>query len=140
MLVGCGAAKRTEPCAARDLYVGSLFYYRRRYAERFGTDGWRIVSAKYGLVHPDTVIEPYNLRIEQLSPLEQAAWAENVGDAYVRVAAESGFDTWETELHAGKAYRKPLDEAWRFDYKAPLAHLGMFDQFKWYRDALSAAA
>ena len=58
ILIGCGKAKAKKRERAADLYTGSLFAARRRYAEKFRC--WRILSAEYGLVHPSEVIEPYD--------------------------------------------------------------------------------
>lgn len=59
--IACGAAKLTHAAKARDLYTGSLFRLARAFAERSGD--WWILSAKHGRVHPDTVLEPYDMTL-----------------------------------------------------------------------------
>jgi hypothetical protein len=44
----------------------------RRYAEAFGTH-WRILSAWYGITHPDQLIEDYDARFRE-SDLAQHRW------------------------------------------------------------------
>ena len=56
-LIACSSKKLEHPAAALDLCQGSLFTKSRAYAERLGVDGIHILSAKYGLVPADTVID-----------------------------------------------------------------------------------
>lgn len=140
VLIGCGSAKRSEPCAAKDLYTGSLFRYRRRYAETFGTDGWRIISAKYGLVDPDTVIEPYDLRVQDLGK-EKYEWGAIVGGQIIDVMLGRKLvaptdAVWDVEIHAGKEYRKLLHPV-LIACRAPLAHMGIGEQLHWYKESLA---
>lgn len=58
-LVGCGDAKQDTPAPAKYLYTSTYFSKKREYAEIECTD-WRILSAKHGLVVPDTVLDPYD--------------------------------------------------------------------------------
>src|SRR5262245_21684274 len=61
---GCSQRKLARRCAAADLYSPSQLYRAaRRYAEREGSAGWLIVSAKHGLVRPDTELDPYDERL-----------------------------------------------------------------------------
>jgi hypothetical protein len=67
VIVGCGARKLEWAAPARELYTGSLFRAASRHAERLGLP-WRILSAEHGFISPDTVIEPYDRRIESRNP------------------------------------------------------------------------
>ena len=67
LVVGCGAAKRSEAAPARDLYTGSLFRAAREHAEGSGLP-WRILSAEYGLLTPDKVVEPYDRHMRTRHP------------------------------------------------------------------------
>src|SRR3546814_14699200 len=57
-LVACVAAKLDRPAPARDLYASPWFQKARAYVERQG-GAWFILSAKHGLIAPETVIAPY---------------------------------------------------------------------------------
>lgn len=118
--VGCGAAKRDEPCAARDMYTSPFFILKRRYAEQF--DDWYILSAKHGLLDPDEVIEPYDQSIEDV---DTATWSAQV---------EKHIDELEAEQHVflcGRNYWEPLD----VPGETPLTDAGdMFDQMSWLSD------
>lgn len=72
-VIPCGGAKADHPAQARDLYVGSMFRHTLAAAERMvaldvaegrGPARVLILSARYGLVGLDEVLEPYDLRME----------------------------------------------------------------------------
>jgi phage gp16-like protein len=67
-LVGCGKAKLSHAAPAKDLYTSTLFRLAREYAEET-CDRWFILSAKHGLVDPDSVLEPYELPMAALGRL-----------------------------------------------------------------------
>ncbi len=75
-IVGCGDKKHVRSTEAKRLYTSGYFQKKRRWAE--GCDTWRILSAKYGLVHPDTILEPYNTVISMLDEAETEQWAKTV--------------------------------------------------------------
>lgn len=75
-LVGCSAGKLHRPAPARDLYTSQLFRKASAYAE-LTCDRWYILSAEHGLVHPDTVLDPYDVKLGVNSqPIH--AWADRV--------------------------------------------------------------
>src|SRR5687767_11533779 len=48
--------------AAKDAYTKAAFSAWRQYAEQSGAE-WFVLSTKYGLIHPDKLITPYNVPI-----------------------------------------------------------------------------
>lgn len=60
VLVGCVKTKARRPLPAGDLYRSPLFERRRAYAEASGAS-WYLLSSKWGLIEPDTVVAPYDL-------------------------------------------------------------------------------
>ena len=61
-LISCTNAKRDHEAPARMLYDKSAYFRAmRRWAEARGGP-WYILSAKHGLVRPDTRLEPYDER------------------------------------------------------------------------------
>ena len=141
-LVGCSASKRAFSAPARDLYTGALFRYARAYAEAC-CDHWYILSARHGLVDPDTEIEPYDQSLAGMSGREREAW----GDGVMRqMIGEWGrIERVEWVLLAGVLYtrhlRGPLTQAatgYRQDIQAkwrppvaPLSRLGIGLQKQW---------
>lgn len=79
-LVSCVAQKLNRPAPARDLYTSTLFVGLRRYAEAHA-DAWFILSAKYGLVDPNEVIESYELTLNNMGTQARLAWAARVREA-----------------------------------------------------------
>ena len=101
-LVGCVKLKADVPRAARELYVSALFSGRRSYVEGSCNEWW-VLSAKYGLVHPDAVLSPYDATLKDASRPARCQWSERVLamiDEQVRPAGGDAF-----EIHAGVEYR-----------------------------------
>ncbi|MFC1418665.1 DUF6884 domain-containing protein [Streptacidiphilus cavernicola] len=64
VVVACGSQKAPGPMPARDLYQSTTFRLARAAAERLAPrHGWYVLSARHGLIHPDTVTHPYDQRI-----------------------------------------------------------------------------
>ncbi len=77
-LVGCTKSKRPMAAPARELYTPSaLFRGRRAYVERT-CDRWFVLSANYGLIEPDAVIEPYDQALSKASEPERRSWSRGV--------------------------------------------------------------
>jgi len=76
-LVGCASQKLKREAPARELYISTLFKKASAYAER-EADHWFILSAKHGLVHPDQMLEPYNMKLgtKEAGPIH--AWGKRV--------------------------------------------------------------
>lgn len=64
VIISCGKAKNPiKRCPARNAYNGRSFLLKKRYAE-ISNLPWFILSAKYGLIRPDKVIDPdYDMTI-----------------------------------------------------------------------------
>ncbi len=58
--------------AAKDAYVSPVFKLHRGYAESLGTE-WRILSASYGFLHPDQLIEDYDAKFRS-SDMHSENW------------------------------------------------------------------
>jgi hypothetical protein len=100
-LVSCVSAKRSRPLPARELYCSDWFVTARDYVEAQAED-WYILSAKYGLVEPDEVIEPYNETLSDISSAERRAWAERVAGQVRPKCREEP----EIVILAGQAYQR----------------------------------
>src|SRR5690348_13662048 len=75
-LVGCVKKKRQVPTAAGDLYQSELF--RKCRACAIKADRWYILSAEYGLLQPQQVVEPYDRTLNAMPKAERQAWASKV--------------------------------------------------------------
>lgn len=62
---------------ARDMYISTLFKTRYKYAQKMGKKIY-IISAKYGLIAPNNIIEPYDITLKDFSSAERKKWAARV--------------------------------------------------------------
>ena len=133
-LVGCAAAKLSRPAPARDLYTSQLFRKASAYAEA-NADRWYILSAKHGLVSPDTVLEPYDTKLGHKHGPAIWDWAERV--ARQLDAELAGDNEIELLVLAGEQYRTFLA---RCDYRAtvPMAGMGIGQQLGYLTHHLNA--
>jgi hypothetical protein len=61
-IIGCSKSKQNYTCRADEMYTGTIFQKSYEVAKQI-TDNIYILSAKYGLLKPDTIIEPYDLAL-----------------------------------------------------------------------------
>lgn len=133
-LVACAAAKLELPAPARALYVSQLFRKASALAEAT-CDRWYILSAKHGLVHPDTVVAPYDVRLGRnpRTPANQA-WADMVRG---QLATElAGVPSVVLVALAGESYRAALHPG-QWPYEIPMAGLGIGQQLGYLTTALA---
>lgn len=64
LLLSCSKEKAAASCAAVDMYRGPLFSSGRSYAESRGLE-IKILSAKYGFLDPQTIIDPYDEKMQE---------------------------------------------------------------------------
>ncbi|WP_366521820.1 DUF6884 domain-containing protein [Herbaspirillum rubrisubalbicans] len=69
----CGP-KLSAAAPASQLYRSPVFQKSKRYAE-LHCDEFAILSAKYGLVLADQVIDPYDLTLNGMTAVERRKWA-----------------------------------------------------------------
>ena len=100
-LVGCVKRKAPGPARAGELYESALFRDRRGDVETRAAR-WFILSAKYGLVEPEDLIEWYDLDLSDLSRQERREWAAGV---LATLRAKLGdLAGYRFEVHAGQSY------------------------------------
>lgn len=125
-LVACVAQKRPHAAPARDLYRSDWFQKARAYVEAHGAT-WFILSARYGLVEPTSIIEPYDLSLVGMTASARRAWGRRV---IVQLQAAIA-DSAPVVIFAGAKYRAAI-EAWAADRAAvPMAGLGIGQQKAW---------
>ena len=101
-LVSCVRKKLTHPVRAADLYISPWFKKARSYAAK--CDRWYVLSAKYGLVAPASVIEPYEVTLNKMKKLDRQSWATRVFQALCQATSASD----EMIVLAGHKYREML--------------------------------
>lgn len=126
VIAQCTDEKRDGTHPAKELYMTSdLFRAQRRYAEAVADD-WLILSAKYGLVRPDTEITSYDKTFDSgCTPTEPQ---QERKDEFFRLLAkktlvnrideqtddlEIGVTDWHVELICGQDYTNRVE--WYLD-------------------------
>ena len=96
VLVQCTDSKRDVKSKAQNLYDESTYFCKMRaYAIATG-EPWFILSAKHGLVDPETVLDPY----------DEYGLVENQCESIAEELVDIGIDT--VEVIAGSAYTNTL--------------------------------
>lgn len=135
-LVACASRKLQHPAPARDLYVSQLFRKASAYAEQT-CDRWYILSAKHGLVHPDSVLEPYDVRLGTIGPGVPPVreWAAGVR---CQLEAElAGLENVTLIALAGSQYRTALHSV-PWPVEVPMQGMGIGRQLGWLTGRLAA--
>jgi len=102
-LVSCVSKKDDKPRPAKDLYQSHWFKKASAYAKQIG-DEWYILSAKYGLLSPKTIISPYDITLNNMKTQERKLWARNVIDQLKTIVSPGD----EIIFLAGTKYRENL--------------------------------
>lgn len=77
-LLSCTSMKQSHRCKASEMYQKSpRFALAYQYAKKT-CEVVYILSAKYGLIHENTIIEPYNETLNEKTDRERMNWAQNV--------------------------------------------------------------
>lgn len=144
VLVACSAQKLDRPAAAADLYTSDLFTKASAYARAFiaagRADAWRILSAKHGLIHPATPLEPYDVSLIGMDPESRRAWGIATAQQVL------GLSPSHVTFLAGEAYRAIIESnlmARNIGTSVPVAHMGIGEQKAWLKAVtaqLAAAA
>nr|WP_227008353.1 DUF6884 domain-containing protein [Pseudarthrobacter sp. AB1] len=117
------------------MYVSQLFTKASAYAEKT-CDRWYILSAKHGLVHPDTVLEPYDQRLNgSLAASANQEWEGRVREQLAHELNTIGNVT--LIALAGKQYRTILQDI-PWPYEVPMRGLGIGQQLGWLTTELAA--
>ena len=122
-----GVKKKLRECApGKELYVSNWFCKARAVIEAAGWP-WYILSAKYGLVDPDAVIEPYEKTLSAMRKSERIEWSRKVMGALDSRLV----DVDSVVIFAGEKYRECLEPALRkrgIAVHVPMEGLGIGEQ------------
>lgn len=134
-LISCTKKKKKYPCKAEELYSEStLFTKALEYVKSQNYDKYFIISALYGLVHPDQIIEPYNITLNKMKKEERYNWSLNVYNDLMLIKGIHSVD-----FYAGKNYREYLIsflEEKGIRVTVPLEGLQFGEQLQFYKKEL----
>lgn len=128
-LVSCASEKQDFTCRADELYTSTLFTKSAAYAKKHA-DRWFILSAKYGLVFPEQIINPYDVTLRKKGVNEKKLWAGRVFEELQPYL--SAKDT--VVFLAGQPYRQYLIDKIRemgCRVEVPMEGLRIGEQLQW---------
>lgn len=137
-LLSCTKRKAGYPAPARVFYsVSPIFRKALAYVSRHA-DQIYVLSAKYGLVTLDQVLEPYDLTLNTMSLRQRQEWAERV---LAQIQSRHGRDLsgLTFEFHTGEKYRVPLEDVLReaaATCVCPVAGLPIGRRLRYYAGAV----
>ena len=135
-LVSCVSVKRAYPVQAKDLYTSPWYCKARACVEALGCP-WYILSAKYGLVDPNTTIEPYEKTLNTMRKGERREWTSGVLEALDPILS----DVKSVTILAGKAYREFLEPELHgrgITINVPMEGMGIGRQLSWLDGQLNS--
>ena len=129
-LIACCSQKLNQSAPAKEVYSSALFTNSRTYVEQQGWD-YYILSAKYGLISPDSIIDSYNQTLKTLSKQERNQWGKTVALQVQDVAPPGA----KLVVLAGADYRRFLTYITPdlYDISIPLQGLGIGQQLAWLK-------
>jgi len=128
-LISCTKLKQKYKCEAQEMYLPSTLYKKiLKYKNNKKYDMWFILSAKYGLLKPNQIIEPYDLSLNNQKKEYLVKWANNVYQSLNEYLID------EVDIYAGLNYRKyliPLLQTNNIKCNVPIQGMGIGQQFKY---------
>jgi len=130
VLIACSSKKKKEKSLVIDIYISTLFKYSYEYAKKLNPDKIFVLSAKYGLLEMNQVIEPYNETLNTKTKIEKMLWSEKIETQLI----EKGIDLKNDNIIflSGKNYRENLIKHIN-NYLIPLKGLSIGNQLKYLK-------
>ena len=125
-LISCVSQKASLPCKCKDMYVSPLFKKTWDYTIQFEKpQEIYILSALHGLIKWDTVCEPYDKTLLDMTKEESLEWAAKVKEQITETfLKDKKLEDYEFVIFAGsKYYENLLDFFPEGSYRLPLGTL-----------------
>lgn len=129
-LIGCVKKKADSACKAKDMYISPLFKGCYQLAKKEGAEKIFILSAKYGLIDENDIIEPYNETLNNKTERERKIWAYNILQKLIGGGYK--LDSDEFIILAGINYRKWIIKKLK-KYTIPLQGMSLFKQISYLK-------
>ncbi len=106
VFIGCGKKKNYLTCEAKNMYLGNYFSTCLQYAKTLTSENnIYILSAKYGVLHLNDIISPYNFTLNEATKEQYTEWKNKVLNQF-KVLNITGKE--EVTFLCGKNYYKEL--------------------------------
>jgi hypothetical protein len=100
-IIGCSSRKNKGTHKAKELYTGNFVNTPIKYYNHFNNNNYYFLSAKYGVIKCDTIIENYNISFNDEKSITSKQIANKFNDPNCKV-----------EFIGGKKYIAMLQKAW----------------------------
>lgn len=100
-ILACSSRKKQGIYEARELYTGNFVNTPIKYHNYFNNNNWYFLSAKYGVIRCDTIIENYNISFGDKQAITSQQISNQFKDPNCKV-----------EFIGGKKYITILQNAW----------------------------
>lgn len=131
-LISCTKIKQKSPCEAQTMYNKSaLFSKITQFVKQCDYTDWYILSAKYGLIAKNEIIEPYDITLNSMKFDERKAWAKEIAENILALNVK------HIDFYAGHKYRQyliPILELNEITCTIPLNGLGIGEQLKYLNE------
>lgn len=132
VLISCVSKKLCVTAMAKEMYISPLFKGAYAYAKKINADKIFILSAKYGLLEENDIIEPYNETLNKKKNSEIKCWAEKI---LVQLSLKTDLKVDDFVFLAGERYRRYLiDEIEHVSI--PLKGMSIGKQLSFYKENL----
>lgn len=131
-IVGCVKTKKAFACAAGDMYTSPLFTLSVEWLKNQGITEWYILSAEHGLLHPNTIIEPYEKTLNKMNRWDYGAWCSKLGKQVRKVFSEDQ----EFVVLGGSLYAGPMTY---FKSEFPLKGMGLGQRLQFLKNGAKVA-
>ena len=132
-LISCTKSKQDYTCSAGEMYQPSPLFSKAYSYARKNYNQIGILSAKYGLLMPEEMIDPYELTLKSMGRRRKHDWAIRV---FNQLDEKIGLEKIKTVyFHAGVDYRLfliPLMNQFGITCEIPLMGLSFGKQLQWY--------
>lgn len=130
VLISCCKRKRNVSDKAVNIYTGNLFRANLNYARSLNPNNIYILSAKYGLLELNEVIDPYEMDLTKQSPIYKRKWAQTVLNQLEKklVVSQCNFI-----FLTGKIYSENLVKVLPY-YETPFHGMNIFERLVYLKD------
>ncbi len=134
VLISCAKTQLPTRESVRELFVSTVFRYSLDYAYKCtDPDAVLILSAKYGLLELDDIVEPYDVAMSSLPVTERKKWSDQV---LGQLNEQFDFKKDTFILLAGKKYWEYLVPTMSL-YDIPMEHLKIGEKAHYLIEKLS---
>lgn len=129
IFLSCVKKKKNYSCKATELYDSDFFKKALKYAKQFNCKIY-ILSAKYGVLEENDIIEPYEKTLNNMKVEERKNWGELV----LQQLQTKNFNfEANTVFLCGENYRKYIIQNFK-NAHTPLKGLGIGKQLQWLKE------